>query len=162
MTTPTATKPNFENIMLRVSPKLKEKLAETAQDEQVSQNTLMTASLFLSTLAWGKMSVVGPPDNVLAFLAEAERAAETDDLAYGAFNIADWQQVEPFIQLFADYAFITDYQHRADSASRDTVAYRMRFTKLGAGVLPLVAWIIRTILEGKFRQEGARKNSVDS
>jgi hypothetical protein len=158
MTTDTPTKPSLENIMFRVTPKLKEKVAATAQSEQVSQNTLMTASLFLSNLAWGKLPVTGPPKNIFAFLAEAERAAELDDLAYGGYNVTDWEQIEPFIQGFADFGFIKEYQHRSDSASQDTVAYRFRFTRLGLDALPLVATITRVFLEVTFKQDDDRKN----
>jgi hypothetical protein len=140
----------LQTIMARVPSRLKERMAETAKDESVSQNTLMTASLFLSTLAWGKMPIVGPPQNVLMLLNEIDRAVEgKDDLVFGAFHTADWADVETFTRLFLDCGFVESFQFRVGQATKETIAYSFSITKQGASVLPMVTWVIRLLLDGR-------------
>lgn len=136
-----------DNVLLRVPSGLRKRIAEVADEENLSQNTFMTTSLLLAILAHDPPKI-GEPQNLMALLAEIDRAAATDSgVAIGAFHVKDWEDVESVLKTLVEAHVVENLVVRKDPQAQNTVAYSFQLSKLGRAQWKLVDLALRMVFQ---------------
>lgn len=139
---------DVDSVLLRLPAGLREKVATAAKTVNVSQNALITASVLLSTVAWGECPTIGRWENVRVLMTEIDKAAASEDgVVLGAFSRPDWDDVEPFISAFDTYDLVESLRVRQDAAASDTIVYSFSLSRLGKSVLPLITFPLEIAIE---------------
>jgi hypothetical protein len=126
---------DVDNVLVRVSSGLRRYVAENAKEQNVSQNTYITASLLFSAMVLGALPHLGVPKNFLLLLSEMDKAAKDNDAVLAALNEKDWAAVRPFLELFSTSGVIDGLKARKES---ETVAYTFHFSRSGLSAWKLI------------------------
>jgi hypothetical protein len=148
---------DVDSILLRVPAALRKRVMESARGQKVSQNTYITAWL-LTAVAVGEMTRLGIPRNLLTLLAEMDRAAGASDTVLLGFNVQDWVEMRPILELFASSAIIEGLKARRDSSSAETIVFTFHFSKVGLDAWkilgPLLKQTVDSMNDDLFSQAG--------
>lgn len=151
---------DIDSILLRVPAALRKKVMESAKGQHVSQNTYITAWL-LTAVAFGEISRLGIPRNLLSLLSEMDKAALVSDTVLLGFNDKDWSDLRPILELFASSGVIEGLKARRDSSGAETVVFTFRFSKVGLDswkiLGPLLRQTVDSLEEGLFARAGTER-----
>ncbi len=137
---------DMDSILLRLPAALRKRVMESAKGQKVSQNTYITAWL-LSAVAFGEISRLGIPRNLVSLLTEMDKAASTADTALLGFNEKDWIDLRPILELFASSGVIEGLKARRDSSGADTVVFTFRFSKVGLDSWKILGPLLRQTVD---------------
>jgi hypothetical protein len=143
-----------DSFLLRVPTALREMAAEQASSQHMSQNAFITNSLLFGVLVYGERKYIGSPENLLALVAEIDRALKEDDAAMNAFNTRDWQELEAIVGILKTCEIITTLKVRPDTkAGKETTVFSFVLTKNGKSAWPGVRQALIMIAQKTAGQE---------
>ena len=132
---------DFDNVLVRLPARIKQLVAETAQMEKVSQNSLI-ASAVLSIMLARDVRRMGYPDNVLALVRAIDERSGDGFPIFGGMPHADWSSVQPFLTMLVECDIVDGLATRIDSQMPETTLFAMNLTKVGSSIWPEISdWI---------------------
>jgi len=139
---------DIDSVLLRVPSGLRRRVKETAKDQNVSQNTYITASLLFSAIVVGVLPRLGIPKNFQVLLVEMDRAAAESDAVLSGLHEKDWAEVRPILELFAASGIIEGLKARQDTSGADTVAFTFHFSKSGLNAWRILGPLLTKAADG--------------
>jgi len=130
----------IDNVLLRVPAGLRKRVAEKADEENLSQNVMIVACLVLATIMVCEIiKNLGSPKPAMTLLDEMDKAAVDRDSVLGSFDYLDWNHVEPLVESFRAGDLIYGLKTKTDALSKDTVAFTFNFSKPGAAAWKIIS-----------------------
>ncbi len=149
----------MDSVLLRIPAELKEFAATTAQEENISANTLYSAGVLHASFLYGVLPhVVGHPDNLLALATELDRAASTGDPVFGALHVSDWEQAQWLLSMLNSMGWIRDLKVRPEIRMESAVAYAYIMSKSGRVMWPAFGASMRHLLADCTKAEEVDSN----
>jgi hypothetical protein len=132
---------DFDNVLVRLPARVKQLVSETAHNEKVSQNALITSAV-LSMMVAKDLRRMGYPENVLALVRAIDASVIDGFPIFGGMKKDDWNSAKSFLTMLADCDLIDGLASRVDQDMPDSVLFAMNLTKVGKLIWPdLSSWI---------------------